>query len=328
MPTALVTGAAGFIGSFLCEELLRRGYQVVGVDNLFRGRMANLSDAQEKDAFEFHRLDLTDRDAARSLNELLRSRSVTVVFHYAAINGTQHFYDHPKLVLDWNTRITVAVMESLEGSPVERIVYASSAEVYGEPDIIPTPESHPVKLNTMADRDSYAVSKAIGDFYTRLFAQELGIGYVILRIFNAYGERMVNTKYGQVIPEFIRKCSEEAEFEIIGDGSHTRSFCYVRDAVERMVALGEKGDRPIYNVGNDEELSILKLAKLVHELMGRPFRPVFLPERSDEHRRRCPDIGLMRATLGNLRVTPLDDGLRRTIAYYGSRHAAVPGITR
>jgi nucleoside-diphosphate-sugar epimerase len=316
MPTALVTGAAGFIGSFLCEELLRRGYQVVGVDNLFRGRMANLSDAQKSAAFEFRRLDLTERDAARSLNELLRSHSATVVYHYAAVNGTQHFYDHPTLVLDTNTRATIAVMEALEGTLVERIVYASSSEVYGEPEIIPTPESHHVKLTTMANRDSYAASKAIGDYYTRLFAQELGIGYVILRIFNTYGERMVNTKYGQVIPEFIRKCSEQAEFEIIGDGSNTRSFCYVQDAVERMVGLGEKGDQPIYNVGNDEELSILELAKLVHEQMGRPFRAVFLPERPNEHKRRCPDISLMRATLGNLRVTSLKDGLKRTIAYY------------
>ncbi len=275
MTTALVTGAAGFVGSFLCEELLRRGYDVVGVDNLFRGRMENLKAAERSKEFEFQRLDLTHATAASALKELLSSRAVTLVYHFAAVNGTQHFYDRPKLVLDWNTRITFAVMESLEGTPVEKIIYASSSEVYGDPDVIPTPESHPIKLKASADRDSYAASKAIGDFIVRLFARDLGIDHLIARIFNTYGERMVNTQYGQVIPEFIRKCRIEPKFEIIGNGLHTRSFCYVADTVERIVSLAEKGTQPIYNVGHDAELSILDLARLIHALLGRPFEPVF-----------------------------------------------------
>ncbi len=321
MTTALVTGAAGFVGSFLCEELLRRGYDVVGVDNLFRGRMENLKAAEQSKAFEFRRLDLTHATAASELKELLRRRAVTHVFHFAAVNGTQHFYDRPKQVLDWNTRITIAVMESLAGTPVEKIVYASSSEVYGDPDVIPTPESHPIKLKASADRDSYAASKAIGDFFVRLFAKDLGIEYLIVRIFNTYGERMVNTQYGQVIPEFIRKCRTEPKFEIIGNGLHTRSFCYVTDTVERIVSLAERGTEPVYNVGHDTELSILDLAKSIHALLGRPFEPVFLPERPDDHKRRCPDIRLMKATLGSLRATPLEEGLQRTIAYYAAQGA-------
>lgn len=320
MTRALVTGAAGFVGSFLCEDLLARNHDVVGVDNFFRGRAANLIDARNSGRFELHELDLAQPDAARRLRELLAAHATEVVYHFAAVNGTRHFYDHPQLVLDNNTRITMGVMESLRDTPVRQVVYASSSEVYGDADLIPTPETQPIKLKALADRDSYAASKAIGDFYTRLFARELGIDYLIVRIFNTYGERMVNTRYGQVIPEFIRKCREEPVFEIIGDGSHTRSFCYVRDTVRRIVSLAEKGDQPVYNVGNDVELTVLELARTIHALLDRPFEPVFLPERPDDHKRRCPDIGLMRQALGELDAMPLEAGLGRTIAWYAGQN--------
>lgn len=319
MASVLVTGAAGFVGSFLCEALLRRGHRVAGVDNLFRGRAENLAEAEKSGKFSLHRLNLTEAESSSALNELLKACDVEVVYHFAAVNGTQHFYDRPQFVLDWNTRITMRVMESLRGSPVQKIVYASSSEVYGDPDIVPTPESHPIKLKALADRDSYAASKAFGDFYTRLSARDLGLDYLIVRIFNTYGERMVNTQYGQVVPEFIRKCRLEPRFEMIGDGSHTRSFCYVGDTVERIVSLAESGDQPVYNVGNDEEISILALAKSIHELIGRPFEPRFLPARPDDHKRRCPDISLMKAALGNPRSTPLEEGLSRTIAWYAAQ---------
>ena len=320
--TTLVTGAAGFIGSFLCEELLRRGFDVVGVDNFFRGRKENLSDARRSGRFELYELDLAKPDATQALRELLARHQVEVVYNLAAVNGTQHFYDHPQFVLDSNIRITMSVMEALRDTPVRQVVYASSSEVYGDPDVIPTPETHAIKLKALADRDSYAASKAIGDFYTRLSARDLDIDYKILRIFNTYGERMVNTQYGQVIPEFIRKCRHEPRFEIIGDGTHTRSFCYVKDTVRRIVAVAERGDEPVYNVGNDEELTVLELARTIHQLMGRPFKPVFLPERADDHRRRCPDIGLLRKALGTLEETALEQGLARTIAWYAERDAA------
>lgn len=316
MKNVLVTGAAGFIGSFLVDELLGRGYSVTGVDNLFRGRIENLENALRNGAFRFEKFDLTDIDASRRLREFMQRDKTEAVFHLAAINGTEYFYDASWLVLDGNVRSTQTVLAACEGTSVNYLAYASSSEVYGEPITLPTPESHPVLLNAHADRDSYASSKAIGDFYTRIGAKKLGIDYLVIRFFNQYGPRMVGTKYGQVIGEFIRRGLTEPEFTIIGDGSHTRSFCLVTDACRAMVDLFEKRVTGFINLGNDKEITILELAKIIHKKIGRDFKPIFLPERPHDHRRRCPDITRLKTELPHLQLTDLDAGLDLTIDYF------------
>lgn len=314
--TVVVTGAAGFIGSFLVEELLARGYAVTGVDNLFRGRMENLETASRSDAFRFERLDLAEADAAARLKEILLRDRAEAVFHLAAINGTEYFYDASWMVLDVNVRCTQAVMAALEGTAVRYVAYTSSSEAYGEPMQVPTPESHPVLLNAAADRDSYASAKAMGDFYTRIGAIKLGIDWLNIRVFNQYGPRMVGSKYGQVIGEFVRRGLTEPRFTIIGDGSHTRSFCLVTDGARAMVDLLEKRVTGFINLGNDKEMTILELAQLVHGKLGRPFEPVFLPERPHDHRRRCPDLTRLRQELPGFQLTDLDRGLDLTIEYF------------
>jgi nucleoside-diphosphate-sugar epimerase len=319
----LVTGAAGFIGSFLCDELLARRYRVIGVDNLFRGRMENLADALKSPHFQFLRLDLATADAPAALHELLQSNSVESVFHLAAINGTQYFYEASLLVLDVNVRATQSVVEALKGSGARSIVYASSSEVYGEPLQVPTPETHPVLLNSRADRDSYAAGKAVGDFYVRLAAGALGIRHLNLRIFNQYGPRMVGTRYGQVIGEFIVRALADEPFTILGDGQHTRSFCYVADAARIMVDLLEGGASGELNLGYDEETTILDLAQRIHRQLRKKWAPVFLPERPHDHRRRCPDLTELRRQVPRARFLPLDEGIARTIDYF--RAAASSG---
>jgi nucleoside-diphosphate-sugar epimerase len=200
---------------------------------------------------------------------------------------------------------------------VKHVVYASSSEAYGEPLEVPTNEEHPILLNAFADRDSYASSKVIGDFYTRLYAKQYNIKYTVLRIFNMYGERMVNTKYGQVIPEFVTRCLQEPEFTIIGDGSHTRSFCYIKDATRLLRSLIDNEVTGFINLGNDAEISILELASEVHKKIGREFKPVFLEERPHDHKRRRPDITRLKNELsGTLDFSSLDDGLELVIDYY------------
>jgi nucleoside-diphosphate-sugar epimerase len=238
------------------------------------------------------------------------------VFHLAAINGTEYFYDASWMVLDVNVRATQALLDALEGTGVRYIAYTSSSEVYGEPIQVPTPETHPVLLNAEADRDSYASSKAMGDFYVRIGAKKLGIPALAIRVFNQYGPRMVGTKYGQVIGEFVTRGLNEPEFTMIGDGSHTRSFCLVTDGANIMVDLFEKGVTGFINLGNDNEISILELAKRIHEKLGRKFEPVFLPERPHDHRRRCPDLARLREELPELQLTDLDRGLDITIESY------------
>lgn len=315
---ALVTGAAGFIGSFLSEALISKGYYVLGVDNFFRGRKENLSALVGHPQFSLVELDLSEVSSIEPLRALLQEHSVDTALHLAAINGTQYFYDRPLFVLDQNTRMTQNLLESLKKTKVNYLTYMSSSEVYGDAMRFPTPEEEPILLHSTSDRDSYAISKGIGEFYSRLFAKQLNIDCLIVRLFNTYGERMVGTRYGQVIPEFVKRMLFEEIFTIYGDGAHTRSFCYVLDAVQAIVHLVESRSNAIINVGYDQETSILELAKQVHSIQKKDFNPVFLPERPNDHRRRQPNLSQLRKAVPGLVYTPLEFGLKKVIDYVAS----------
>ena len=321
MSSILITGSAGFIGSFLAEKLVDNGYKVIGVDNLFRGKEENLSAIISNPSFSFVNIDLSNPINKFQLAEIMQKNNIEIVFHLAAVNGTQYFYDNPVFVLDQNIKITMNLLESIENTSVKKIIYTSSSEIYGDPMNIPTSRSHPILLNINADRDSYASSKAIGEFYTRLFSKKFGIDYLILRVFNMFGPRMVNTRYGQVIPEFIHKTLNKEIFTIIGDGCHTRSFCYIKDFTNIMIKLLENKISGVLNIGNDEEISILSLAERIHYLMRRNFNPVFLPERPHDHKRRRPDITELKKILPENNFTSLENGLLETIKFYSSEMA-------
>jgi|TARA_R100000329_G_scaffold149821_1_gene141271 nucleoside-diphosphate-sugar epimerase len=302
MKNVLVTGAAGFLGSHVCDELLSKGYTVVGVDNFFRGKKENVA----KDVIFLER-DLT----LEGIEDLINLHNIDTVFHYAAINGTEHFYDIPAKVFNDNMNMTRNVLESItRGDSVKRIVYTSTSEVYGPHPPLPTDEHEPIILNMFSDRDSYASSKAIGEFQIKYAAKKLQISYLILRPFNTYGTRMDNTKYGQVVPEFFRKVYEP-EFTLIGDGSQTRSFCHVDDHKVLAVRLAEYDSNSVVNIGNDEEITILDLAKKVHEIKGRAFEPKFLPPRDYDTQVRQPDIRKIRLLYPSYEFISIDDGLRR-----------------
>ena len=202
----LVTGAAGFIGSHLCDKLLSDGHEVVGMDNFFRGKRENLPSSKN---FRFYNIDLSQK--SNLIRDIFNEEKPEVVFHYAAINGTKYFYDMPYDVLNQNIKITQNVLNACKNLHVRKIVYASSSEIYGNNPPTPTPEGHDILLNIGTDRDSYASSKALGDFYVKQFCKANDKSYLILRIFNTYGPRMDTSEYGQVIPEFIRKAKVEKE---------------------------------------------------------------------------------------------------------------------
>ncbi len=314
----LVTGAAGFVGSFLCDQLVQHEHSVVGIDNFFRGKPENIENLRKEKNFSFVELDLSLLINIEKIKSLISVHNINTIFHLAAINGTEYFYERPLFVLDQNIKITQNLLAAL-CSPVEYIIYTSSSEVYGNALEFPTKETHPILLNALSDRDSYAASKAIGDFYVRLFAKQNNMHSLILRIFNLYGERMDGTRYGQVVPEFVNRMLHEKEFYIIGNGSQTRSFCYIEDAVFAMRELMEKRVTGILNLGNDEEISIGTLANTIHELDNRKFNPVFKPERPNDHKRRRPDISCLISLLPELKFTPLKLGLKRVINFYKSR---------
>lgn len=312
---ALVTGAAGFLGSFLSEELLDNGYDVIGVDNFFRGKEEYLP---KHNNFIFNKIDLAKQPD--KIIELVKTDQPDIIFHYAAINGTKYFYDIPYQVINDNVCMTQNVLNACKHSTVEKIVYASSSETYGEPQQVPTPETHPILLNIHTDRDSYASSKAICDFYTKLFSKEYKIKFLILRIFNTYGPHMDTSEYGQVIPEFIKKMFKDKQFTIIGDGNHTRSFCYVDDHTRLVRILSEKISNEIVNIGNDKETRIVDLAEKIHTIEKKPFNPKYLPGREYDHKRRCPDISKLRKLINDEPKINLETGLGKTISEYKNKN--------
>lgn len=313
MSNILVTGCAGFIGSFLTEALIKEGHHVTGMDNFFRGKRENLDSVINHSTFELIEIDLSEPSAIQTIYLTLIHKKIDVVYHLAAINGTQHFYDHSARVLDQNTMITKNVMMAMANTGVKKIIYTSSSEVYGEPTMLPTPELHPILLHADADRDSYAASKAIGEFFVRLYANQQKKDWLILRVFNMYGPRMVNTKYGQVIPEFIRRMRTEKEFTLIGNGHHTRSFCLIHDAIRLLLTLEKQNATGFMNLGNPEEISILALAQKIHALDNRSFNPIFLPERPHDHHRRSPDIANLLLFIPTPHFTALDEGLKQVM---------------
>ena len=308
---ALITGAAGFLGSFLSKELLSNEYDVVGIDNFFRGKEEYLP---KHEKFTFNRMDLIKE--YDKFSELVKKERPDFIFHYAAINGTKYFYDIPYQVLDENVCMTQNVLKACKNSTVKKIIYASSSETYGEPLKVPTPETHPILLNIHTDRDSYASSKAINDFYVKLFAKEHGLDFLILRIFNTYGPHMDTSEYGQVIPEFINKMFNDKQFTIIGDGEHTRSFCYVSDHTRLALKLAENVSNEIVNLGNEAEVTINDLAEMIHELECKEFKPKYLRPREYDHKRRCPDISKLKELINDYPKITLKEGLNRTIKSY------------
>ncbi|MEM5830531.1 MAG: NAD-dependent epimerase/dehydratase family protein [Candidatus Aenigmatarchaeota archaeon] len=305
----LVTGAAGFLGSHLSEYFKSQGCYVIGIDNFFRGKYI-------PKGCDFEKLDLTNQNDLNKLKNIIKDNSIDIVVHYAAINGTQYFYEIPFDVFSKNIEMTKNLINIINDSDVKKIVYASSSEVYGEPLKIPIPENHPIILDINAVRDSYAASKAFGEFLIKHFSEEFGFKYLILRIFNTYGPRMDTSKYGQVIPEFIRKALLENEFTIYGDGNQTRAFTYVDDHTRLVWKLMLKADNYVVNVGSDKEIKIIELAKLIHELINKEFKPVFLPPRPNDRIRRAADISLLRKLVDDEPKISLKEGLIKTIEWY------------
>jgi len=293
----LVTGAAGFLGSHLCDKLLNEGHEVWGIDNFFRGKKENLPTHEN---FKFIEIDLSKQG--------YQLDDIDVVFHYAAINGTRYFYDIPNKVVDDNIRITQNVLESISKS-VKKVIYASSSEIYGPKPEVPTEESQPIELHIGADRDSYASSKAIGEFMVKTWCKQNDVSYLILRPFNTYGDRMATNGYGQVIPELIERLNED-EFFIYGDGSQTRSFCFVDDHVNIANILMNTADNEVLNIGYDEEVTIKKLAKKILKLYKSDKIIQTKPSWANDTKWRKPSLKRLNKYIDGYKHLTLKEGLK------------------
>jgi UDP-glucuronate decarboxylase len=306
MQSILLTGGAGNIGSALARALLRNGdASVVVADNLLTGSIEKVRiDAPN---FTFVKSDCNDFDDISSLFYRFR---FTHVFHFAAVVGVQRTLANPLLVLRDITGIE-NILRLSKNTGVERVYFASSSEVYGEPFEIPQNEN----TTPLNSRLPYAVVKNLGEVYLRTYEREFGLPYTIFRFFNTYGPRQSEDF---VLPRFVRAALAGTPLQIYGDGAQTRTFCYVDDTVEACVKthLSKSYENDVVNVGSDVEMTILQLAKAVIKATQSTSRLEFLPPLAEgDMSRRCPDISKMRQLL-NRPLVPLEEGMRRLVEHY------------
>ncbi len=295
----LVTGGAGFIGSHLVRRLLREGYEVVVLDNFCTGRLENLEGVLE--SVEVVEGDLRDAGAVEGA-----LKGVDAVAHLAALVDVAESVEKPHLYLDVNVYGTLNLLRAARR--VEVLVFASSAAVYGDPVRLPIDEEHPI-----SPISPYGATKAAGEALVSAYARLHGFRPVILRLFNVYGPKQ-SRAYAGVVTEFMRRIARGEPPVIYGDGTQTRDFVYVDDAVEYFVrALRDDGIRGVYNVGSGRPVSVLSLAETAARVMGRPdLRPVFAPPRPGDIKHSVARVDrAVRDFRYEPRVT-LEEGLRRT----------------
>jgi len=304
----LVAGAAGFVGSHLCDFLLDRGYKVLGIDSLLTGSEKNLSDAIQSEAFQFRQIDVTDESAIESLSGL----TISHVLNLASPASPDDFSRIPERILQVGSTGTLNLL-NLAVKVGARYVFASSSEVYGEPDVHPQPESYRGSVDTMGPRSCYDESKRFGEAAVTSYGRHFGMSFGVVRIFNTYGPRM-QAGDGRVISNFLHAALSSEPLVIYGTGSQTRSFCYVSDLVRGLVSVMEHHSDVVVNLGNPEEVSILQLANSVIRATNSQSPIVVNPMpvgRIGDPSRRKPDISKATSLLGWKPEIALDQGLQR-----------------
>jgi dTDP-glucose 4,6-dehydratase len=307
MPTCLVTGGAGFLGSHLCDELLRRGNRVICVDNLETGSLANIEHIRT-DNFVHLNIDIID--------PYFVDEEVDFVYHLASPASPIDYLRLPLHTLkvgSYGTHHTLGLAKRHRA----RFLIASTSEVYGDPEEHPQNESYWGHVNPIGPRGVYDEAKRYAEALTMAYHRQQGVDTSIVRIFNTYGARM-RPHDGRAIPTFLRQALQDRPITVFGDGSQTRSFCYVDDLIRGIIALAESGYHNPVNVGNPNEFTLLELAKTVIEVTESRSEIVFEALPTDDPQVRQPDISLAREVLGWQPTINLRDGLRKTIAQSGA----------
>ena len=306
MSTCLVTGGAGFLGSHLCDELLSRGHRVICIDNLETGSLANIEHIRTE---QFIHLNL-DIIEPYHIDE-----TVDFVYHLASPASPIDYLRLPLHTLkvgSYGTHHTLGLAKKHRA----RFLIASTSEVYGDPKVHPQPEGYWGHVNPIGPRGVYDEAKRYAEALTMAYHRQQGVDTAIVRIFNTYGPRM-RPNDGRAIPTFLRQGLQDRPITVFGDGSQTRSFCYVEDEIRGLIALSESGYHNPVNIGNPDEFTLLELAKAVIEVTGSRSEIVFEALPTDDPQVRQPDITLAREILGWEPKIDLREGLRRTIEQSG-----------
>ncbi len=301
----LVTGGAGFLGSHLCERLLNDGHEVLCLDNYFTGRLQNIAHLRDNRSFELIRHDVTEP----ILLEVDR------IFNLACPASPVHYQFNPVKTI--KTSVMGAInMLGLAKRVHARILQASTSEVYGDPAVHPQKEDYWGNVNPIGIRSCYDEGKRVAETLFMDYHRQNHVDIRIVRIFNTYGPRMLMND-GRVVSNFIVQALKDEDLTIYGDGTQTRSFCYVDDLIEAFVRMMDQEEiiGPV-NVGNPGEFTMLELAQAVLELTGSKSKIVYQPLPGDDPKMRRPDISLAKKTLGWEPKVNLFDGLQKTIEYF------------
>jgi dTDP-glucose 4,6-dehydratase len=314
----LISGAAGFIGSHLCDRLIQQGDTVVAVDNLITGHRDNIGHLLTNPAFHF-----IEHDICRPLEV---QEKVDCVFHLASLASPVDYLEHPVETLDVGSIGTRNMLE-IARKHNARFLLTSTSECYGDPLEHPQVETYWGNVNPVGLRSCYDESKRYAEALTMAFHRKFGMRTTIARIFNTYGPRMALND-GRVVPAFLDQALRGEDLTVFGDGSQTRSFCYVSDLVEGLVRLIESSETYPVNLGNPNEMTILEFAHYIREKVGSSVSVQFKPLPSDDPKIRRPDISKAKRVLGWEPRVHLEEGIRKTVEHFRERIFPLAGAAR
>ena len=309
---AIVTGGAGFLGSHLCDRLLRDGWQVICIDNLVSGAASNIAHLRDNKAFEWIEHNVS--------SPLFLDGPIEAVMHFASPASPVDYGDHPIATLKVGTLGTHNML-GLARAKGATFFLASTSEVYGDPTVHPQPEGYWGNVNPVGPRAVYDEAKRASEAFTMAYHRTHGMKTRIVRIFNTYGP-MMRTNDGRAVPNFLLQALQNQPLTVYGDGSQTRSLCYVDDLIEGIVRLQATDYAEPVNLGTDDEVTMIQLATRIRELSGSSSEIVFKPLPEDDPKQRRPDLTRARQLLGWQPQTSLDAGLVKTIAYFRERLAS------
>ena len=306
MPISVVTGGSGFLGSHLCDTLLSAGHKVICLDNLITGNLENVEHLSGNKEFKFIKHDVTEYIYVRE--------NVDFVFHFASPASPIDYLELPIQTLKVGALGTHKAL-GLAHAKKARFLLASTSEVYGDPLVHPQPESYWGNVNPVGPRGVYDEAKRFAEAMTMAYRRFHGVDTKIVRIFNTYGPRM-RPADGRAVPAFICQALEDNPISVFGDGSQTRSFCFVSDLIAGIFALAQSDERGPINIGNPAEMTILELAKTIISLVGSKAGISENPLPVDDPKTRQPDISQARELLNWEPKVSLDEGLPSTIEYF------------
>jgi dTDP-glucose 4,6-dehydratase len=296
----LITGVGGFIGSNLAAAHLAQGDQVIGVDNFSTGNRANLENLTG--------IQIVESDVVESLDQI--PQDVEIAYHFASPASPEKYMALAMNTMEVNTSGTLAMLQfSLRTGA--RLIFASTSEIYGDPLVSPQSEDYWGNVNPIGPRSVYDEAKRFGETLVSFFQREKKVDAGIIRIFNTFGPNM-DPYDGRVVSTFIRQALKSEPFTIFGDGTQTRSFCYIDDLVRGIMAMGKSNHPGPINLGNPRENTLLELANIVTEVIGGSGQTNYLPLPEDDPKQRNPDIARARAILNWEPKTSLETGIERT----------------